>query len=506
MTRILPDGSHIDRLRGEAKALLRRFRAGDAAAQALVARHAKFRELTTDALRRANVSLQDVQHALAMDYGYLDWAGLARAARLPLSARRLESLSRAGVASNPDDGQLRWVMEAANANATLIARDHPFARALAAGDTSTALSQLGADPSLAHARVPGSFQFDDWDSDEGQTQSALFHAAGRGYDRVVLALLDRGAEPNAVSMFHRPSFPLERAVHVGSYESVRFLLEAGADPTLSSGLLYTALTHQGSDKADLLLRSGASHNIQSAAILGDVAAINAMVERDPNCLASRETNYELLAIEEAAKKGHFPTVRHLSALGSPVTLFVRAALGEVRELAAGLDADPAALNRDYGTDGDRLIHVAALNGESEVVNLLIDRGADPAGTIDRMLGQHRVDYSIVDLLIERGVEPSKYIHVSLLAGNTDLAIRLIERGAKLDQGALIALTTWAWWNYLSADKFVRGIQFLTTRGVDPNTPNDDGATACDIVRRPGSRSASGPGYEAVLDALRPRLD
>tara|TARA_Y100001968_G_C18933958_1_gene515544 strand:- start:97 stop:318 length:222 start_codon:yes stop_codon:yes gene_type:complete len=59
MTRTLPDDSHIDRLRGEAKDLLRRFRDGDAEADELLGQHAKFRGLSSDEIRAAGPSLQE---------------------------------------------------------------------------------------------------------------------------------------------------------------------------------------------------------------------------------------------------------------------------------------------------------------------------------------------------------------------------------------------------------------------------------------------------------------
>ena len=87
----LPDRASIEYLRKESKALLRAFAAGDASTVARIRQHLPRAGRLADAdIPSMDLSLQEVQHALACEYGFRTWEDMLAAVNGP----RLEDLSR----------------------------------------------------------------------------------------------------------------------------------------------------------------------------------------------------------------------------------------------------------------------------------------------------------------------------------------------------------------------------------------------------------------------------
>ncbi len=86
MSRVLPPHPHVDRLKNEAKALLKAHRAGDTAVCPTLRTLHRFRDATDKDILAADIPLQEAQFALAMDYGFKDWDDLSR---------KIESIRRA---------------------------------------------------------------------------------------------------------------------------------------------------------------------------------------------------------------------------------------------------------------------------------------------------------------------------------------------------------------------------------------------------------------------------
>ena len=75
--RQLPDHPSLRHLRNEAKALRRSVREKDGDAIALVRTHLRrLREMSAEQIIAADVTLQDIQYALACDYGLSGWSAL----------------------------------------------------------------------------------------------------------------------------------------------------------------------------------------------------------------------------------------------------------------------------------------------------------------------------------------------------------------------------------------------------------------------------------------------
>src|SRR5262245_28983798 len=69
---------NLERLRKEAKALLKQIRAGDVAAMDRIRAHLSVLSTFDTAQLVRRIKLADVHHALAREHGYLNWAELKR--------------------------------------------------------------------------------------------------------------------------------------------------------------------------------------------------------------------------------------------------------------------------------------------------------------------------------------------------------------------------------------------------------------------------------------------
>jgi len=77
---------------------------------------------------------------------------------------------------------------------------------------------------------------------KGMQQTALQAASHSGYAKIVVQLLNAGADPNLTTEYMSPA-PLTSAIHQRNYEMVDQLLEAGADPNIQDADDRTPLWH-----------------------------------------------------------------------------------------------------------------------------------------------------------------------------------------------------------------------------------------------------------------------
>jgi hypothetical protein len=78
MPRSLPSKPSLEYVREEAKDLLTACQSGDASVCEVLRLHHRFQRATDREILAAAVSLQEMQHALALDYGFKNWVGLKK--------------------------------------------------------------------------------------------------------------------------------------------------------------------------------------------------------------------------------------------------------------------------------------------------------------------------------------------------------------------------------------------------------------------------------------------
>jgi ankyrin repeat protein len=184
-------------------------------------------------------------------------------------AIRSGDLSRVSAAIESDPGSMRELENGAtpillaiyhgkNDVAALLASRAPaisFAEACALGDMETVRAMLGGDESLLHTRSPDGFP-------------AFALAIFFQHPDVAQFLIERGADVSAVADNPARVAPIHAAAAVCDRETMRMLLERGADPNLPQQQNVTALHGAASrgdiEMAKLLLEHGADPAAKSA--------------------------------------------------------------------------------------------------------------------------------------------------------------------------------------------------------------------------------------------------
>jgi ankyrin repeat protein len=201
-------------------------------------------------------------------------------------------------------------------------------------------------------------------SDDSLTTLLLRKHDWHDYDGIKW-LLERGADPNRVSRWHRT--PFQQAVQRdNSLDIIEISLDHGADPTLvvngRSGLAIAVRRGRG-DVLELLERRGATIELQRVDQLlavcakNDAAGVRALANREPQLVREVVAQGGTL-LAEFAGVGNTDGVRHLLDLGVDVKALFKEGDGYW----------------DVAKDSMAL-HVAAWRARHETVRFLIERGA-----------------------------------------------------------------------------------------------------------------------------------
>ena len=241
------------------------------------------------------------------------------------------------------------------------------------------------------------------------TLPALANAAEAGQQDTVRALLQQGADPNAGQADGMTA--LHWAAHANDMAVAKLLLEAGAQAGTSNryGItpLFLACENGNAAMATLLLQSGADPNamlrggetvLMTAARTGDVDTVKTLLAHGAE-VGIREDISGQSALMWAAAEGHAGVVQKLLDKGADIDL----------RLASGFTP----------------LLFAVREGHIEVTRVLLDAGADPNDMIrppadepSRARGYHGAPpYGATALLL--AVENAHY----------ELAAKLVEAGA-----------------------------------------------------------------------------
>ncbi len=322
MSKQLPARPHLEQLKKQAKVLLKGHQAASPHAVQLIREfHPRWKDADEAAVRDAKLLLADAQLAVAREYSFESWAKL-----------KAEVLRRSPAVADSD---------AFRDNAKAL-RD-----AAGRGDLAGMAALLDAHPEIID------------DAGGEGIRTALHRAVFGAQEGAVRLLLERGADPN-IRCEGDNAYPLHFAAEKQLLSIVRLLVEAGGD-TIGEGDYHEqgvlgwaagwAYVDPEPEVVEYLLAHGAQHTIFTATALGDVEAIRRLVAQ------SRENLNRRMDMGNRRRRP-----LHLAAIKK-----------QPRAVAAllGLGADIEALDEAGFSPLDQ----AAMTGQAEIAQLLLDHGA-----------------------------------------------------------------------------------------------------------------------------------
>lgn len=261
--------------------------------------------------------------------------------------------------------------------------------------------------------------------------SALHFAAGRGYEDIIIFLLDSGADPTIST--NQGSTPLFDACFSNNLNIIKSIVEHGADvnqPNIYDVTpLHLAAGYCEPAVVDYLLAQGAMLKAESRQ--GENALIWAVIRQNFD-VADRL--FELgLNINDPNAEGR--TIMHRMWNMTP----------EALDYAIAHEADI----HFKALDGNQPIHAAAWTGRADIVQKLLEAGADPNalsgdGRTPLLNAASSDSLAVVELLLNFGadVNPKSCLkndicsfrqgtplHLATAAGSSNIAAVLLKQGA-----------------------------------------------------------------------------
>ncbi len=194
---------------------------------------------------------------------------------------------------------------------------------------------------------------------------------------------------------------------------------------------------------------------------GQPEQVKEIIATRPDLLSAR-TEAGLSPVLLAAYHGRAEIARWLGEQG-PLSLYEAAAVGDTAKVEDALAANPDLLNA-FAPDGFTALGLASFFGHPDVVDLLLERGADP-----NIASQNTLH-----------VMP---LHSAVAARHVDIARELLSEGAEPNAKQQDGFTPL---HEAAQNGQAEMIELLLAYGADPAVTVDNGRTALDLARAGGN--------------------
>lgn len=325
--RPLPSKPNLEHLKYQAKDLLKGHSARNpGVAQRIREFHPRFVSASDDEIFATQLSVSDVQLAIARESGFQSWTRLKRHIEKPTLSDQLSLPHHERI----EDATFRHGVEL-----------------LDAGDVAGLRAHLKQHPNLAHQRVV--FEGGNYFRNPTLLEFVAENPVRRGIlpsniVEVTQVILDTGIQQSALNetLGLVCSGCVSRQCHV-QLPLIDLLCDRGADP---NSAVHGALAHGEFEAVNALIRRGARVSLPVAAALGRIEEANRLI-----LSADGKDRHSGLAL--ASEFGHVEIVRALLDAGE----------------------DPSRYNPVGFHSHSTPLHEAASAGHEEVVQLLVQRGA-----------------------------------------------------------------------------------------------------------------------------------
>jgi uncharacterized protein len=210
-------------------------------------------------------------------------------------------------------------------------------------------------------------------------------------------------------------------------------------------------------------------NIIEAIRENDPDTVMEALELDPAAAGARDPS-GLSAVLMARYYGRTEILDALLAAVPELDVFEAAAVGRTERVGQLVGEDPG-VAQAWSSDGFTALHLASFFGHAEIVDLLLDAGAE------------------VDVPARNPMRVTP-LHSAAASGHVGIATRLVERGADVNarqEGGFTPLHS------AGQNGDQETARLLLKHGADPGLRTDDGRTAVDFAREGGQ--------EVVVDLL-----